>query len=233
MLAKYAFDSCQAGASVCSDVFVVLDVAELTAADEVQIAVAVEIEEEGRAGRAHVDDSAEEGRIRGPDRVFRRAAVDVVLQRAGARAEDEIRPAVTVQVDQTGRVPVGGPSQAFEHRRARHPVPGRRAAVVAIVDEPVLVAAGGEVDVVVAVQIHQPGIGVETDVEPELRLGLREHGRGRRAGVRVVLQEAALAQTDQEVEIPIAVQVGQGRHRVRTGHETGEEVRVFDEHRGG
>ena len=58
-----------------ADVFIILDVAQLAAADQVQIAVAVEIEQKRGAGPADVEHPSEQTELLRPDRRGRTAGV--------------------------------------------------------------------------------------------------------------------------------------------------------------
>ena len=188
--------------------------------DGVEVAVAVEVGEAGRAVEPHIDaveriggaGALGEGRRNG------RAGVLEIVQVAVEFPDDGVEVAVAVEVGEARRAEgsyvdsvewIGGAGLLREIRRRR-----RRVEEIA---QAAVVSPDDGVELAVAVEIGEAGRAAVPHIDAVERIGgagARDEGRrGGRSGVLEIVQGAE-ALPDDEVEVAVAVEVGEARRAV-------------------
>ena len=182
----------------------------------VEVAVAVEVGEAGRAVEPHIDGVERIGGAGLLGENWRRRRVGEIVQRAELFPDDGVEVAVAVEIGEAGRAEqpqidaverIGGAGALGESRR------GGRAGVLEIVQVAVNVPDDG-VEVAVAVEVGEAGRVSSPHIDAIERIGWAgAFGEGRskrRAGVLEIVQ-GAVEFPDDGVEVAVAVEVGEAR----------------------
>ena len=199
-------------------VLVVLERAAALAGDKVEIAVAVQIDKARRGKGADTDAAERIGRAGDldVDRRQRIAGIAVILERAIVGADHQVKVAVTVQVNEGRRTGVtdidaverigSTGARRVDRRRGRASILEVRKAAVA--------AAHDQVKIAIAIKVCEGRRRHGTDINAIEGIGRTGahyvDRRSARAGV-LEIRQAAVARPHQQVEVAVAVDVGEGR----------------------